>query len=124
MRAYVGQVALATVAAATCFVAWPLRYAFDRPVPAGWLGPPWRQFLRSDAPLNELPSLHVALLVIVAPAYLRATRGPVRVALLIWFGLIGVSPLLVHQHHLLDLLAGLALGLVCRRVIPVPRPTL
>jgi hypothetical protein len=80
-------------------------------------------FHRADLPLNELPSLHVALLAIVAAPFLRTFTGARRVGLLVWFALVAASPLLVYQHHVADLLAGLALGLACLTLIgDEPRP--
>ena len=45
------------------------------------------------------------------------TRGTCAVyrdpPLLFWFVLIGLSPLLTHRHHLIDILGGFALAGVC-----------
>ena len=111
------RVMVAIGVGAVCFVVVPLRFAFDRPAGPGLLGVVWDRFHQADLPLNELPSLHIATLVIIAPPFLRATRGAVRGTLAVWFGLIGVSPLLVYQHHAADLLAGLGLGLLCLTLI-------
>ena len=35
-----------------------------------------------------------------------------------WFTLIGVSTLLVYQHHVIDLLGGFLVAVVCCRLIP------
>ena len=107
----------AIAAASACFVLMPLRFAFDRPTTTGPLGWAIDWFHRGDLPLNQLPSLHVALLLIVGTPFVRWARGWMRAALLGWFGLIAASPLLVYQHHATDLLAGLGLGLACLTLI-------
>ena len=40
-------------------------------------------------------------------------RGLRRSAVMCWFGLIGLSPLLTHQHHVIDILGGIALAALC-----------
>jgi hypothetical protein len=95
------------------FLLMPLKFAFVRPSS----GPVFDWFHTADLPFNQLPSLHVALLLIVGDVFVRRSRGWVRAALLVWFGLIAASPLLVCQHHLTDLVAGLALGLLCLHFI-------
>ena len=113
LRVLAVRVLAAVAVASACFVVVPLRFAFERPAVAGWLGVAFDWFQRADGPFNQSPSLHVALLLIVGRPFAAATRGPWRAVLLVWFGLIGASPLLVFQHHAADLLAGLALGLAC-----------
>ena len=122
LRAYALRVLAAIAVAGVFFVAMPLKFAFARPEVPGVFGFLHRQFLRMDVPFNELPSLHVALLVIVGDVFVRATRGPVRVAIVAWFCLIAASPLLVYQHHVVDLVAGLALGLMCLTAFPDQPP--
>jgi hypothetical protein len=123
LRAYAGRVVAAIAVAGACFVLLPLRFAFVQPPDAGVFGVIVGLFKRADLPLNQSPSLHIALLLIVGDVFVRRARGPLRAALLVWFGLIAASPLLVYQHHLTDLIAGLALGLLCLHFIPDdPRP--
>ena len=66
-----------------------------------------------DAPYNLLPSLHVALCLLLAHTYARHTRGMVRTALIVWFVLIGLSAVLTYQHHVLDVAGGAALAGYC-----------
>jgi membrane-associated phospholipid phosphatase len=66
-----------------------------------------------DAPFNQLPSLHAALMLILADFYLTHTAGAVRLAIAAWFVLIAVSPILTYQHHLVDIGGGFALGAIC-----------
>jgi membrane-associated phospholipid phosphatase len=66
-----------------------------------------------DAPYNLLPSLHAALTLIVLDIYLNQLRGFIRVAVMIWFVLIALSPVLTYQHHVIDIVGGFVLALLC-----------
>jgi protein-tyrosine phosphatase len=66
-----------------------------------------------DAPYNLLPSLHAALTLILLDIYFRHTRDFVRVATMIWFVLIALSPVLTYQHHLIDIVGGFVLAGYC-----------
>ncbi len=110
---YARRVTIAILLAGIGFLLWPLRFAFPRPHTAGWLGAAFDLFRVLDAPHNLFPSLHATLLLLLADAYARHTRGPVRLAVLGWFVLIGLSPLLTHQHHVIDILGGFALAGFC-----------
>ncbi len=123
LRVYATRIVTAIGIASAVFLLYPLRFAFTRPAVAGPLGVIFDQFRRADLPFNQLPSLHVALLILVGDVFLTRFRGLSRTMLLGWFTLIAASPWLVYQHHLVDLLAGMVLGLACVRLIPdAPRP--
>ena len=66
---------------------------------------------------NELPSLHVALVFCAAFAY-RGKLGRLgALALFGWAAAIAASTLLIHEHRVIDLAAGVALALFCWRVV-------
>jgi membrane-associated phospholipid phosphatase len=92
---------------------FPLRFAFPRPHVDGWLGVVFNWFRGVDAPYNLLPSLHVALTLILLDSYFRYTRRFIRVATMIWFVLIAFSPILTYQHHVIDIIGGVLLASVC-----------
>jgi protein-tyrosine phosphatase len=71
-----------------------------------------------DQPYNLLPSLHIALRTILADLYERHTRGLLRQASNLWFVLIGLSAVLTYQHHVMDVVAGFALGAYCLYFFP------
>ena len=59
---------------------------------------------------NMVPSLHVALSTVALAAY-GTCRGVWGKALLaLWGGVIALSTLLTHQHHVLDVVTGCLLG--------------
>jgi len=107
------RIVAAIVIAGVCFLLFPLRFAFPRPHANGWLGAIFDWFRGVDAPYNLLPSLHAALMLILLDVYWRNTRGLVKMAIAIWFLLIALSPVLTYQHHLIDIIGGFVLAIVC-----------
>ncbi len=109
----------ATVLAGLVFVLYPLRFSLPRPpIDTPWLASLFGLLGQVDAPYNQLPSLHVAYCVVLWVA-LRSlpTHVPLRALLAAWLALTAVATLFTYQHHLLDVVAGLALGLCCVAVI-------
>ncbi len=53
------------------------------------------------------------LAAILAAVYLRHTRGLARLAVHVWFSLIGLSTVFTHQHHLIDIAGGFVLATLC-----------
>lgn len=120
----VKRMATALLVAGLFFVLFPLRFAFARYPVSGWLGHLFDWFQGLDRPYNLLPSLHIALCVILSDLYARHTRGLLRFASNLWFILIGLSAVLTYQHHLLDVVGGFALGAYCLYFIREPTPRL
>jgi protein-tyrosine phosphatase len=107
------RIVAAIAVAGICFLLFPLRFAFERPSASGWLGAVFDWFRAMDQPHNLLPSLHLAFRTILAQHYSRHTSGLLRSASNLWFVLVGLSTLLTYQHHFMDVVAGLALGVCC-----------
>lgn len=124
LNLFVRRMAAAIMVAGLCFLLLPLRFAFPRPHADGWLGWLFDWFRAMDAPLNLFPSLHAALVILLANAYARNLQGGTRFVVLGWFLLIGVSPLLTRQHHVIDIVGGFALAAGClgfiRQNLPSP----
>jgi membrane-associated phospholipid phosphatase len=98
------------LAAGVVFLLVPAAPAFPPPGDPGAWGPAVRFFKWVARPHNLLPSLHVALSVVCVSAYARRA-GPAGQAMLwLWAAAIAASTLLLHQHYLLDVLTGAALG--------------
>jgi 1-acyl-sn-glycerol-3-phosphate acyltransferase/membrane-associated phospholipid phosphatase len=112
LRVFSTRIATAILVAGACFALFPLRFAFDRPAVDGWLGSLFEGFLALDCPFNLFPSLHVTLALILADTCSRHSRGLLRIALLLWFGLTGISTVFTFQHHVVDLAGGLALAAI------------
>jgi protein-tyrosine phosphatase len=124
LAAFSKRITAALLIAALCFLLFPLRFAFERPPAVGWLGVMFDWFRAMDQPYNLLPSLHIAFCTILAEHYARHLRGPLRPASNIWFVLIALSAVLTYQHHVMDVVAGFALGAYCLYPFPESRPRL
>jgi protein-tyrosine phosphatase len=120
LAAFSKRMAAALLIGGLCFLLFPLRFAFERAPLGGWLGSFFDLFQRLDRPYNLLPSLHIALCLILAEKFARHTRGFLRHAVIIWFVLIGFSAVLTYQHHVMDVVAGFALGAYCLYFFPEP----
>jgi membrane-associated phospholipid phosphatase len=72
---------------------------------------------RLNLTYDLVPSLHVALSVACIAAF--ASRAAVigRILLWAWAIAIALSTLLTHQHHLIDVVAGWFLAILCMRAI-------
>lgn len=121
LRTHSRRVILAIVLAGVCFVLMPLTTGFERTLPPGWTAPLFQLLHGFDQPHNLFPSLHITLLTILTALHARHTGGLLRIASIVWFGLVGLSTLLTHQHHVVDVLGGLALAGICFYVFPTNR---
>jgi protein-tyrosine phosphatase len=57
--------------------------------------------------------LHAALLLLLVDVYARNLRGVLLWAVMSWFFLIALSPLLTYQHHVIDIVGGFVLAGYC-----------
>jgi hypothetical protein len=113
------------VFAIACFLAFPLRCAFERPPIGGWEGDLFGALYNFDQPFNQAPSLHVGLAVILWTRFRAHTTGPLRFALAAWFFLVAASTLTTWQHQFIDIPTGAWAGLMVlaafpERRVPVP----
>jgi membrane-associated phospholipid phosphatase len=112
------RIALAITIGGLFFLLMPLKLAVDRPRLDGWLGAMFGWFFTTDMPYNLCPSLHIALRTILADKYANHSRGLWRLSSHVWFSLVGLSTLLLYQHHVVDLIGGFLLAFVCFYIIP------
>jgi len=110
---HVKRLLMAQLVSVACFLAFPLRFAFERPAAQGLPGQLFELLGGFDRPFNQAPSLHISLLVILWVAYAAHVRGAWRWLLHGWFALIGVSVLTTYQHHFIDVPTGWLLGWLC-----------
>lgn len=120
LDAHAKRLLTAQMFAVTCFVAAPHRFSFGRPATDGVFGQLFDVLLGFDLPFNQLPSLHIALAVILWGLYAREVRGVARILLDLGFMLIGLSVLTTYQHHFIDIPTGFALGWLCAWLWPFP----
>lgn len=110
-----------TLASGLCFLLFPLKMGFDRPVPSGWTAPLFHALYANDLPYNLAPSLHISLRSLVWVVYGAHLTGVTRKITKAWFILIGASTLLVWQHHVIDVATGFLMGWLIAVLIPDPR---
>lgn len=103
----------AQVIAIACFIVVPLRFSFEHPAVDGAWGWLFAALGSFDKPFNQLPSLHIALAVILWSLYARKLKGVARLTVDAGFVLIGASVLTTFQHHFIDIPTGLLLGALC-----------
>jgi len=112
------RIVAAILISAAGFVAFPLRFSFERPAVEGLNGFLFGILSDFDKPFNQAPSLHVSLLMILWVRYARHIFGIWRWALHAWFALIAISVLFVYQHHFIDIWTGLVVGVICHYALP------
>lgn len=110
LRTHVARLLFVQCVAVLCFLLFPLRFTFDRPEVEGGFGWMFAALESFDRPFNQAPSLHVALLVVLWPVYLRALPRRMHVIVHATALLIGVSVLTTWQHHFIDVPTGAWLG--------------
>ena len=100
---------LETVVAGLFFLALPVRNAYAPPVAQGPFAGWFRVADALNLTYNELPSLHVAFACTLAVAWGARLGLSGRLACALWAGLVILSTLLTHQHHIASVAAGMAL---------------
>ena len=110
------SLATAIAVAAPGFLLFPAELAYPRCDPGAWSGL-FALARRRALSYNLVPSLHVAMSGICLAAYGTRCGATGRALLAAWAASIALSTLLTHQHHLLDVAAGLALAVACKRFI-------
>ena len=120
IRAYARRMLLAITLAGLCFLIVPLKMGpgFVHPPVQGFYGFLFAVLGGFDKQYNLAPSLHIALRSILWIVYIRHLGQWGRPPLRFWFILIGLSTLLTWQHHVIDLITGQALAMLCFYVFP------
>ena len=108
----------ATVISVAGFLLFPLQFDFVRPDTSGVCGALFDLLTGFDKPFNQAPSLHISLLLLLWLVYARHLRGWALWAMHVWFALIGISVFTTFQHHVIDGLAGVIVGIVCVYLFP------
>lgn len=102
---------LSTLIAGLVFVALPAQLGFPRVLPDV---APYRdifdRLFAVDRPFNLVPSLHVVYATAIILAMMGGTGPRIRAVLWVWLALIVASTVLVHQHHVLDVVTGMVLA--------------
>lgn len=117
LRALSAALVAAILTAGVCFLLWPAEAAFPAPDTLGiWAGL-YHAADEFNLHYNMVPSLHVALSIATAATLAHHCKPWGAAVLWCWGGLVSLSTVLIHQHHLLDVATGVALGVAVDRVI-------
>lgn len=99
---------------AVLFLLFPAELGFARQVPKAY-GAIYAGMFDIDRPYNLVPSLHVIWSALIVLACIDFARISLKIALSAWLCVVVASTVLVHQHHLIDVIAALAIVFVLRR---------
>lgn len=110
-----------TILSGVFFLLFPLKLGLPRPEPSGWTAPFFKALYFNDLPYNLAPSLHISLRSLVWVFYGAHLTGWMRTGVKVWFILIGLSTLLIWQHHLIDVAGGFIMGWAVAALFPDPR---
>ena len=108
------QLVVVTVLSGILFLLVPTQLGFSRvePMDPFYQGL-FAQLFTIDLPHNLVPSLHVIFSAVIVIAVLEGIgHAGIKLALWSWLGLLCLSTLLVHPHHLLDVFAGLLIAVL------------
>jgi membrane-associated phospholipid phosphatase len=116
---------VATLSGCLIFLLLPARLGFERVVPGdGLYRAVFGGLFQADGPHNLVPSLHVTYASLCILSFQAAApEWRTRAAWGLWLVTIMASTVLVHQHHLLDVVSGLGLAAVIRVWIPERKQT-
>lgn len=115
------QLIAGTIASGIVFLAFPADLGFIRVIPPD---PTYANIYQGifgiDRPHNLVPSLHVVWSSAIIFACADVARPVGRGLLYAWLAIVVVSTVLVHQHHILDVVAAVPIVFVVRRCYRVP----
>ena len=99
-----------------CYAAFPMRMGQPEIVGEGPAVDAMRWLYATDPGYNIFPSLHTANAAMIACAFCRLHLRPWGLVFLLWAGVIAASTVLVKQHYVVDVVAGLLLAFVADRI--------
>jgi len=103
----------ATIFCGIAFLVIPAELGFERTVPDDpFYSAMFARLFAVDLPHNMAPSLHVTFSAMILFVLLNESQSAARSTVFwIWLVLICASTVLVHQHHLLDVVTGLLVAM-------------
>jgi membrane-associated phospholipid phosphatase len=117
MRRLARRIAAGILASGCVYLLFPARLGFERPARVPGYEAIFRPLYALDLPHNLVPSLHVVYSALILAALGAGRPAWLRLGLGTWLAVICVAVVLVHQHHLADVAAGLLLaGFIERKV--------
>lgn len=116
LRALALSLAAAIIVAGIGFLLFPAELAYPSADPGSWSGL-FTFAQKCSLSYNLLPSLHVAMSFLTLGAYSGHCEIAGKLILGSWAAAIAISTLVTHQHHFLDVVAGLALAAAIKWLI-------
>ncbi len=102
---------LSTICAGIFFVLFPIAPEFVRAIPNGFSATLYNHLYVLDNPRNLFPSLHVTYATLYFLSCFNIFKSlTARTLFGLWIALIVISTLFTHQHHIIDIVAGILLG--------------
>ncbi len=111
------QILLALPIAGLSFLMFPAEIGFVRPDYVPGYDAVYQFIYTVDYPHNLVPSLHIVFSTLIIAAMMDVAAPLWRWGYALWLTVISVSVVLVHQHHIADVLSGYLLAWVCRNLI-------
>ena len=104
------RIIVGTIISAVVFLLFPSRLGFERISPDGFYGEIFVRIFSIDLPYNMAPSLHIVYSSFILLSIYNAVKSKaIRLGAILWLTLISLSTLLVHQHHIVDIILALLL---------------
>ncbi|UYZ83614.1 hypothetical protein MTZ49_13595 [Entomomonas sp. E2T0] len=112
------ELIIATIIAAFIFLLIPCHLGFTRTIPEQPLYHLlYSQLFNLDHPYNLVPSLHVVYSATIVFIITANTKKYLSYLFYLWLIGLTSSTILVHQHHLLDVITGFSLSLLVHMII-------
>jgi len=117
MKILAKRIALAILLSGLVFLLLPARLGFSRPQQVIGYETIYSIMYAVDPPHNLFPSLHIAYSALIIDSLLAHSPLWLRWFWSIWLALIGISVVLVHQHHIADVAGGLLITWISRKIV-------
>ena len=111
LQIFAKQCTVAILLSGVVFFLYPASVAFERTSDPESLNFALYLLRRLDLPFNTFPSLHVSLSILSARALHQAYSKKLSVLSIFWVLLTILSILLIHQHHIIDIIGGVCVAL-------------
>lgn len=118
IKGYCISLVFALFVAAIIFYFFPGELGFTRPDYVSGYNDIFQGMYKIDKPHNLFPSLHVTYSSLSALAMIHQTKSKVfHIIMHLWMMIICASVILVHQHHIIDIVLGALLSFITYKVV-------